>query len=504
MAPSRRSQRPRTRLLELSHPELVDWLRKYRRPDGTVVDDDSDWHLLPADDLSILGDRLLKALPEVESESAPVDAGQLGALLEGLAADETRYRRAPSKSTSPSIPEDTPAALLEVELESLAKLVHDGGRPAFSADLAEQVYDNPAKFLGMLRPWLGNPDSASQHDNDIFGRQLDRWKEFRRWQRDNRGMPVAEEQKHRFEMERIKHKEVHGDHDFSQYASAVKRRLERHGFTLPFRLDQDPTQQGTWETWVEYLAYECWWLDCHRKPLASLESRRDKTWKGLQVMGLLGPSDSQEYFLSSASARQRQIAVDRANNALKSAELAAREAPSETANQELDVAQKKLAAILERKSRIRGFKKIARRIQVVEMDICRQTARLEWVREQLRQIKADERKRPAQAARSTRKRRRATLDDDRETMEQVPAAQRPMPRAPAVVGQSIGSSLNLGAAQPLRRSKRIAERRLRNAAFASAPGVGPVTAPLQSATAPRTSLRRRATAKQRKSNARRL
>ncbi|KAH6632483.1 hypothetical protein F5144DRAFT_548438 [Chaetomium tenue] len=49
--------------------------------------------------------------------------------------------------------------------------------------------------------------------------------------------------------------------EFSDYVDAVKRRLARHGFTRPFELNQDPKQQGEFETWIEYLGFECWWLD---------------------------------------------------------------------------------------------------------------------------------------------------------------------------------------------------------------------------------------------------
>ncbi|KAL8346131.1 hypothetical protein RB598_000165 [Gaeumannomyces tritici] len=196
----------------------------------------------------------IASVQNMQLEPAPVDAGQLGALLESLAADETdetdetrRRRRARSESELSTIPELTPAEVLKAGLDSLQSLVQDGGRPAFPADLAEQVYHDPSKFLDMVRPWIAHPDWVDlPYEADIYGAQLCRWKEFREWQRNIRGLPAAENSDTIPEGPKK---------DFSKYAARVERHLKQRGFIQPFSLDQD-LRQGMWETWVEYLYYE--------------------------------------------------------------------------------------------------------------------------------------------------------------------------------------------------------------------------------------------------------
>ncbi|KAL8354470.1 hypothetical protein RB601_004052 [Gaeumannomyces tritici] len=361
----------------------------------------------------------------MQLEPAPVDAGQLGALLESLAADETdetdetrRRRRARSESELSTIPEPTPAEVLKAGLDSLQSLVQDGGRPAFPADLAEQVYHDPSKFLDMVRPWIAHPDWVDlPYEADIYGAQLCRWKEFREWQRNIRGLPAAENPDTIPEGPKK---------DFSKYAARVERHLKQRGFIQPFSLDQD-LRQGMWETWVEYLYYESWYLDYHRKPLAKLESQRDEIWKQLQDMGLLEPPTTREYIISDDCARERGAVMDQAYITLRNAQQAADRAPSETANRDLDIAQKNLDAILEEIEPVGRLRRTTFKIGGVERKIRCHTARVEWIREQLLQIEADERKRPAETARSaesTKKRGRETLDGDEEAMKQAPATQR--------------------------------------------------------------------------------
>ncbi|EJT79707.1 hypothetical protein GGTG_04791 [Gaeumannomyces tritici R3-111a-1] len=341
----------------------------------------------------------------MQLEPAPVDAGQLGALLESLAADETdetdetrRRRRARSESELSTIPELTPAEVLKAGLDSLQSLVQDGGRPAFPADLAEQVYHDPSKFLDMVRPWIAHPDWVDlPYEADIYGAQLCRWKEFREWQRNIRGLPAAENSDTIPEGPKK---------DFSKYAARVERHLKQRGFIQPFSLDQD-LRQGMWETW--------------------LESQRDEIWKQLQDMGLLEPPTTREYIISDDCARERGAVMDQAYITLRNAQQAADRAPSETANRDLDIAQKNLDAILEEIEPVSRLRRTTFKIGGVERKIRCHTARVEWIREQLLQIEADERKRPAETARSaesTKTRGRETLDGDGEAMKQAPATQR--------------------------------------------------------------------------------
>lgn len=53
----------------------------------------------------------------------------------------------------------------------------------------------------------------------------------------------------------------HPEAVFSRYAEAVRTLLADHGFVQPFQLQADSKQQDQWTTYVEYLAFECYWLE---------------------------------------------------------------------------------------------------------------------------------------------------------------------------------------------------------------------------------------------------
>jgi len=48
---------------------------------------------------------------------------------------------------------------------------------------------------------------------------------------------------------------------FSRYAEAARTLLADYGFVQPFLLQADSKLQDQWTTYVEYLAFECYWLD---------------------------------------------------------------------------------------------------------------------------------------------------------------------------------------------------------------------------------------------------
>ena len=66
------------------------------------------------------------------------------------------------------------------------ELVNDGGRPWYQIGLLDDVMGNPAKHRGILSFWgLGRTGVNSAR---VFGGQLMRWRYFRMWQKDNRGI----------------------------------------------------------------------------------------------------------------------------------------------------------------------------------------------------------------------------------------------------------------------------------------------------------------------------
>ena len=78
------------------------------------------------------------------------------------------------------------------KLETYAnnKLVEDGGPAGIPDQLPGPGFQGPISVYESLRPWLVHPDSGNLEDyRKICSRQRDHWREFRRWQLRNRGMP---------------------------------------------------------------------------------------------------------------------------------------------------------------------------------------------------------------------------------------------------------------------------------------------------------------------------
>ncbi|KAI0966033.1 hypothetical protein F4678DRAFT_451126 [Xylaria arbuscula] len=94
----------------------------------------------------------------------------------------------------------------------------------------------------------------------VFSRQLALWKEFRRWQSDNETIERMWQQEKDRLRKRGSFREVPGG-SFQEYVEAVSRRLRKHDFNDAFELLEDPTQQGERTTWIEYLAFNYWWLE---------------------------------------------------------------------------------------------------------------------------------------------------------------------------------------------------------------------------------------------------
>ena len=67
----------------------------------------------------------------------------------------------------------------------------------------------------------------------------------------------------------------------SRYTAATRRLLIDCGFVQPFELHADPKQQDQWTTYVEYLAFECFWLGRFAKAAQKLRVEHDAGWEGL-------------------------------------------------------------------------------------------------------------------------------------------------------------------------------------------------------------------------------
>ncbi len=249
-----------------------------------------------------------------------------------------------------------------METLSHNQLVAAGGRPAYPLDLLDRVSEDPSVCREALLPWQDYPERGDLHWDHVFQRQLRRWEHFHAWQRDNRH-PLDD--KTEFLLFAPAHEETYralGDPEnqivkyvrsawlsergprradrhalredrtyagFDDYLDHVRRRLEKHGFTRPFELLPDPTQQSQVATWVEYLGYEYAWLDRHSRDIEKHQQTADEAWDSLKSANVLMPHETADFLTTVDSQIQRRAAVDNAERAAGFAELAIKVATAE-------------------------------------------------------------------------------------------------------------------------------------------------------------------------------
>ncbi|KAK4196396.1 hypothetical protein QBC40DRAFT_9943 [Triangularia verruculosa] len=269
----------------------------------------------------------------------PIDVGQLFAKLNSIDATRDPFsgETPPPSSSSPShqparsptrSPE--PDASKAHQIRCYRELVDDGGRPPMALELLDEIYLHHAQFVEQLGPWLAGGPVSSADDLGVFSRPLARWRQFRRWQRDNRGGGAPEDTLSAFRQRKQREYVSRGlgqlaadpgfdettrkmwaheqqEHstikesavDFEGYVAAARRRLRDHGFTEEFRLDEDPRRQDKRLTWIEYLEFEYWWLDKRAKSVEAAQERHERAWKEVVGSGIPRPGETREHFLAS-------------------------------------------------------------------------------------------------------------------------------------------------------------------------------------------------------------
>ncbi|KAJ6436761.1 reverse transcriptase [Purpureocillium lavendulum] len=277
-----------------------------------------------------------------EVSSNLVDPFQLADLLHRVSSEDRLSQHRPSFiERSPTPPG---RSCEDYESEAYHDLVREGGQPLYAIDIIGLISKDPERYRDLLRPWLKCPTSESPPNwTEIFKTQLERWRDFGKWQLDNRGLPdenddylaFVEMARRRYdrdgaldlldglatdpemlkpeweEMQRLREiqrrtiREIRGDHSFSEYFEAVKRRLRKHDFTQTFQLQEDPSKQDPSTTWVEYFGFECWWFDRYTALAAARHSKSTEAWNGLVASGVLRPLDTPESVRSDASALAR-------------------------------------------------------------------------------------------------------------------------------------------------------------------------------------------------------
>lgn len=307
-------------------------------------------------------------------QSRPVDADKLANRLLEFAGDHDRSPRAPSEplrcERAPTVDQGPDEQDRKIETAAYNYLVGDGGRPCYPIAQLEHVSKNPEEYRLLLRPfqeYLGN----SHPEWQVFTGQLDRWRKFRRWQQDNRGidddrsfsayveaqerndtdeeiiwqrasLPMTksqyaeslkmdwENERRQRQLERRNTREFHDGGDFSDYVAAVKQRLAQHGFTRTLYLEEDLSRQTKLATWIEYLNFECWWHDQYTRNRQSLERKQNNAWKSLVESGVLRSHETAELMRTHENTVECKEELYKADRAVASAEASARASVHET------------------------------------------------------------------------------------------------------------------------------------------------------------------------------
>ena len=200
----------------------------------------------------------------------------------------------------------------EYEASSYDELIKDGGRPVCPILVLLRIMNDPAASCEAALPWLSDADSAGRDGEiqTVFSRQLERWWEFRKWQWANRGIaggdrgfaaffeakkskfrrigahevvidPSFEETVRRLWQQKPELRQLSENQGFSAYRDALKGRLATHNFSRPLQLKNDPRLQDGWNTWLEYLNFEYWWLEQHAIAAEPKERQYRQAWKRL-------------------------------------------------------------------------------------------------------------------------------------------------------------------------------------------------------------------------------
>ncbi|KAK3935963.1 putative ankyrin [Diplogelasinospora grovesii] len=437
-------------LVAFTDAELDQYLDEHRLEGRALAIDVEDLENLPESFIQ----RLTESRASVVELSTPVNLNHVTSrLLDIFSSKNTSplsqipsFDRASSVETQPH----TPTEVYEKRLEAHNVLVNDGGRPFYSVDLIDEVAKDPFSHWEMLRPWVDKPhnfepDPVNNPDVDwsVFKVQLADWRNFRRWQAHNRreGRP--------------RYVEVEGPDDLAfnifvrefrrsspTYTEAVKKLLAEYGFTRPFQLHEDATQQDKLTIWIEYLGYEYSMHYRFNHLITSMQLEYDKAWKTLVDAKVLKPLETEEYICNIESASRRQIEEGLAAAAVKSAKLAAAAAlewrqkditnprgPRSTPEARirrmaatklsLDVAKASLKLIKRQNDLVTEFAVATRNYRIAKDEARRHDIRARWILEQAPLIEAELKESKAaktglDAVRGTKRPRR---DEDHEDNE---------------------------------------------------------------------------------------
>lgn len=262
----------------------------------------------------------------------PLDIDQLFTKLIAVKRNPSLREIAPPQqpARSPTRSPD-PDAIKAHEIRCYRELVDDGGRPPVALELLDEIYRHHGPYVEKLKPWLTDATISSADDLGVYSQPLARWRQFRRWQRENRGGGAPEDTLSAFRQQKLRDYESEGlaqlaampdfeeiiekmwvkeqrkystirektAGDFEGYVAAARRRLRGHGFTEEFRLEEDPRRQDERLTWIEYLEFEYWWLDTRARFVEAAQKRHESAWEEIVESGIPRPGETREHFLAS-------------------------------------------------------------------------------------------------------------------------------------------------------------------------------------------------------------
>ncbi|CCE32745.1 uncharacterized protein CPUR_06609 [Claviceps purpurea 20.1] len=204
--------------------------------------------------------RSLKAKVQRDREAGEYIPPNFDSILQSL--DEMAASNDAFKASDVDVADTYRPGRKEYEiLQAYNLLIKAGGRPICTLEDINHVSEDPERHLEILAPWIGGyPTSDGLDWKDIFRQQLLNWRKFRAWQRVHRDVPAQ-----RGPMHSPSGGSPSSSSTLEAHAVSTRERLERYGFTKPFCFNENAEKQDDWTTWVEYMSYECHYLeDCSR------------------------------------------------------------------------------------------------------------------------------------------------------------------------------------------------------------------------------------------------
>ncbi|KAG5920104.1 hypothetical protein E4U42_006311 [Claviceps africana] len=360
-------------VFRMSDAQFREFSKMHKEAANPVANPIVDWHSLSLQDRFRIGWKLVTPpspapamLEDPSAKSRPLDLDKLDLLLQDVADGKVSSRRewtceSDENRTAPYSPWHN---FRKAEIAAYDHLVNHGGRPLYSIDLLMPISRNPRAHEKLLKPYIRPSrniclieldDTSHYH---VIARQWRRWKRFRNWQLDNRGIvDTVEVETERFRahvqtekrfwsmykkcpderfvddpvelnrpggtwdlMQRKrnwqrKHQRESGCEGFSDYERALMARLARHGFTRPFRLAEDWKQQDQLTTWIEYLGFEYWCLDRYTATAARLGPDYYKAWEEQRKLGIFKDDETPDFICTRAGRLHVEDRLERTKDA---------------------------------------------------------------------------------------------------------------------------------------------------------------------------------------------